>query len=131
MGNVGSQYQSYGVTSNGTLRVSKNLCYFSQVTFPASVTSISNGITAFEKTTSTLLHCGGNLVITFSFIINTCFLNSNCPILWLNQDIELNLFRIHNAIIQHLMHWIRNYGMDLFIWLIHGVWDILPRSTKR
>jgi hypothetical protein len=61
-GSVGSLYKSYGITSNGTSRVSTNLCYFNQVKFPASVTSIDLGFTAFEKTTSTLLFCGGTQV---------------------------------------------------------------------
>ncbi len=64
-GNVGSQYQSYGVTTNGTLKVSKSMCYFNQVKFPSYITSLSYGITAYEDTTSTLLHCGGNLVNIF------------------------------------------------------------------
>ncbi len=65
LGSVGSPYQSYGVTTNGTLRVYKSMCYFNQVKFPTTITTILNGITAFEKTTSTLLHCGGNLVRVF------------------------------------------------------------------
>jgi hypothetical protein len=57
-------YQSIGVFDNGTYKVATNICYFNknQITFPSSVTSMTTGITAFEKKTSTLLHCTGNLV---------------------------------------------------------------------
>ncbi len=68
-GNVGSFYISFGVFDNGTYEAATKLCYFNQITFPSSVTSISNGITAFEKTTSTLLHCGGNLVNSFRVVV--------------------------------------------------------------
>ncbi len=57
MGNIGEQYKSYGVTSNGTLQIIKKMCYFNRVKFPASVGVFANGITAFEATASTLLYC--------------------------------------------------------------------------
>jgi hypothetical protein len=62
MGNVGSFYQGTGVFANGTFEIATSLCFFNQISFPSSITSISNGITAFEKKTSTLLQCGGTLV---------------------------------------------------------------------
>ena len=53
-------YQSVGVFANGTLQLANNHCYFNKINFPFS--STTDGLTGYEKKTSTLLHCAGTLV---------------------------------------------------------------------
>jgi len=55
-------YQTVGVFGNGTLQIGNSLCYFNRINFPSSITSLADGVTGFEKTTSTLFHCVGSLV---------------------------------------------------------------------
>jgi hypothetical protein len=55
-------YQSVGVFSNGTLQLANKHCYFNKINFPFSTSN--DGISGFEKKTSTLLHCAGTLVST-------------------------------------------------------------------
>jgi len=76
-------YQSIGVFANGTFKAATKLCYLNQISFPSSVTSMTDGITGFEKKTSTLLHCTGNLVNDYWIILSGNRLILPCH-LWLS-----------------------------------------------
>ena len=58
----GGKVLAYGITDQGGLQVTNtnNHCFFKQFTFPPGTVWL--GITAFEESTSTLIHCGGTQV---------------------------------------------------------------------
>jgi len=103
-------YQSVGVFANGTMQLSNNHCYFNKINFPFSTTS--DGITGYEKKTSTLLHCAGTLVSTRNHTLEQCFLTGvPKPV-----SVSMNLFDVP-----------RNFEMSLevqilpFLFLFHLV----------
>ncbi len=72
------QLDAYRITDQGTLQMTagRHLCFFNQFTFPAA-SYVWNGLTAFEESTSTLIHCGGNQVFDFfSILSNSVKVNS-------------------------------------------------------
>jgi len=63
------QPEAYRITDQGVLQITQNkhLCFFNQFKYPME---LFNGLTAFEESTSTLIHCGGVQVFD-SFLIQS------------------------------------------------------------
>lgn len=61
-----AQILVYGITDQGALKVtsSNRICFFNRFKYPIVIGY--NGITAFEESTSTLIHCGGGQVFIFT-----------------------------------------------------------------
>jgi hypothetical protein len=60
----GGLISTYGITDQGAFKVTNGnrICFFKRFNYPIVIGY--NGITAFEESTSTLIHCGGSQVFS-------------------------------------------------------------------